>query len=62
MQWQRYSRGIMLVMLVGLLVRPPVTWGQQPKSGGTLTVGLVADIVHFDSARESMGLTRMTLT
>ena len=52
MQWQRYSRRFMLIMLVGLLVGllvgQPVAWGQQPKSGGTLTVGLAADIAHFD--------------
>src|SRR3989440_12053991 len=48
MQWQRYSRGFMLIMLGGLLVGQPVAWGQQPKSGGTLTVGLAADIAHFD--------------
>src|SRR5712692_5424658 len=48
MQWQRYSRGFMLIMLVGLLLGQPVAWGQQPKSGGTLTVGLAADIAHFD--------------
>jgi hypothetical protein len=27
-----------------LLVGQPVAWGQQPKAGGTLTVGLAADI------------------
>ena len=48
MQWQRYSRWFMLIMLVGLLVGQPIAWGQQPKSGGTLTVGLAADIAHFD--------------
>ena len=48
MQWQRYGRGFMLMMLVGLLVGQPVVWGQQPKAGGTLTVGLAADIAHFD--------------
>src|SRR5262245_47901382 len=48
MQWQRYSRGFMLMMLIGLLVGQPLAWGQQPKSGGTLTVGLAADIAHFD--------------
>ena len=48
MQWQRYSRPFMLMMLVGLLVVQPLAWGQQPKSGGTLTVGLAVDIAHFD--------------
>ncbi len=48
MQWQRYSCGFMLIMLLGLLVGQPAAWGQQPKSGGTLTVGLAADIAHFD--------------
>src|SRR5262245_39624471 len=48
MQWQRYSRGFMLMMLVGLLVGQPMAWGQQPKSGGTLTVRLAAAIAHFD--------------
>jgi peptide/nickel transport system substrate-binding protein len=48
MQGQSYSRGLILIMLVGLLVGQPVAWGQQPQSGGTLTVGLAADIAHFD--------------
>jgi peptide/nickel transport system substrate-binding protein len=48
MQWPRYSRGFMLIVLVGLLVGRPIAWGQQPKAGGTLTVGLAADIAHFD--------------
>ena len=48
MQWQRYSRGFMLIILVGLLAGQSMAWGQQPKSGGTLTVGLAADIAHFD--------------
>ena len=34
--------------LVGWLVGQSVAWGQQPKTGGTLTVGLAADIAHFD--------------
>ena len=48
MQWPRYSRRFMLIILVGLLAGQPVAWGQQPRSGGTLTVGLAADIAHFD--------------
>src|SRR5262249_52244975 len=31
-----------------LLVGQPLAWGQQPKSGGTHTVGLAADIARFD--------------
>src|SRR5215467_14801160 len=38
----------MLIILVGLLAGQSMAWGQQPKSGGTLTVGLAADIAHFD--------------
>ena len=48
MSWQRYSHRFMLLMLVGWLVGQSVAWGQQPKTGGTLTVGLAADIAHFD--------------
>jgi len=33
---------------VGLLAEQPLAWGQQPKSGGTLTMRLAADIAHFD--------------
>jgi peptide/nickel transport system substrate-binding protein len=38
----------MLILLVGLLAGQSMAWGQQPTSGGTLTVGLAADIAHFD--------------
>src|SRR5215471_16760650 len=48
MQGQSYSRGFMRIILVAVLVGQPIAWGQQPTSGGTLTVGLAADIAHFD--------------
>jgi ABC-type transport system substrate-binding protein len=48
MSWHKYSRRFILILLVGVLVGQSAVWGQQPTSGGTLTVGLAADIAHFD--------------